>query len=102
MGLNGWSMLLAVNYVDGFDNTISLSQRNVSSWTTVDAALSYSSSTSGPLQDVVVRVSGQNLLDRDPPFVAADGTTAIGVEYDSTNASPLGRFISVEVSKSFN
>ena len=40
--------------------------------------------------------SGQNIADQDPP-VAFNGT----ISWDSQNASPIGRFVSFESSKSW-
>ena len=45
-------------------------------------------------------MSVQNLFDRDPPFVLFDQFVP-GLHYDPTNASVLGRFISLRLSKEF-
>jgi iron complex outermembrane receptor protein len=43
---------------------------------------------------VRLSLNGQNLTDEDPPIVL-NGASG----WDSTNASPIGRFLSVEISK---
>ena len=99
--MRSFSLLTALNYIGRADNEVSAVQRAVSSWTTVDTALTYAPDGNGMLRGLEGRLSAQNLFDRDPPFVAPDSTAATGVQYDSTNASPLGRFLSVELIKRF-
>jgi hypothetical protein len=43
----------------------------------------------------------QNLLDKDPPFVASQGSPIAHSGYDAVNATPLGRFIALDVAKSW-
>ncbi len=65
---------------------------------TVDATVTYAfAQDNGPLRDLSISVSAQNLLDKDPPF-ARVSTNQI---FDSANASVLGRMISVELRKKF-
>jgi iron complex outermembrane receptor protein len=98
---NAWSALLAINFADSWKNNSSRSQRSISSWTTVDAAITFNPTLSGVLDGMRLQLSAQNIFDRDPPYVAPDSTIFDGVAYDSTNASPLGRFVAVQLSKQF-
>nr|WP_246371140.1 TonB-dependent receptor [Phenylobacterium haematophilum] len=47
------------------------------------------------LDGLSVALNVQNLFDSDPPFY--DGPTGIG--YDPANADPLGRFVSLQLTK---
>ncbi len=97
----GWDFTSALNYVDGeWDNSGTPAVR-VGSWDTVDAQLSYDFDSAGlrMLRGLKASLFVQNLLNRYPPFVAASSTTYPGLGYDSTNASPFGRFIGVYVAK---
>jgi iron complex outermembrane receptor protein len=92
---------IAVNYIGGSRNNVSTTQSRVASWTTVDASVAYEFPQSGSLPGLRLAISGQNLLNRQPPFVAPNSTTFRGINYDSTNASPLGRYVSVDASVRF-
>ncbi|MEI9988584.1 MAG: TonB-dependent receptor [Rhizomicrobium sp.] len=84
------------NYIHG-STTVN---GHISSWTTFDAQISYDFAALGPLSDFKAALSVQNLFDADPPFVSATSTNGEfnGIGYDSSNASPLGRFISLSIS----
>lgn len=88
-----WSANAFVNYTDEYKNTAA-GNTTVPDYTTVDASVSYRFSGPGVMKDLRVTVAGQNLLDRDPPVVL-NGT----LSWDSQAASPLGRYLSVELSK---
>ncbi len=92
-----------LNYVDGeMDNTGSTTYP-VASWSTVDAQLSYAfdPSVRGVFHSVKASLSVQNLLDRYPPHIAAASTEYPALSYDFTNTSPLGRFVSAYIAKSW-
>ena len=63
----------------------------VDSLETLDASLDYAFDNG-----LSVSLSGQNLLDEDPPIVL-NGT----VSWDSQNASAIGRFLAVGITKSW-
>jgi len=69
------------------------------SFTTFDAALRYAM---GPRDDALsgleFALTLDNLLDRDPPLYRVTSPLYVAA-YDSTNYSPIGRFVSVAVSK---
>ncbi len=94
---NRWSASGFVNYTDGYtDNVNSSVARDVDSWTTMDLTIAYrTGSRIGIFSDMRLALTTQNLFDEDPPFVDTIG----GVAYDATNANPLGRFFSLQVTK---
>jgi len=71
----------------------------VGSFTTVDLNLSYTFEELGGLGDLTTYVDISNLLDTDPPFVNANFAGYSG--YDSFNASPIGRVVSLGVRAKF-
>jgi iron complex outermembrane receptor protein len=89
----GWSANAFVNYVDGYTNTAVTPFTSVDSYTTVDASVSYEFG-SGKLEGLSISLNGQDLFDEDPPVVI-NGSRS----WDSQNVSPLGRFVSLVVTK---
>jgi iron complex outermembrane receptor protein len=87
---------LFVNYTDEYRNTAVTPNQTVSDYTTVDASLAYNLDGVRWGKGARIVISGQNIFDRDPPVVL-NGT----LSWDSQAASPIGRFLSVEVSKRF-
>lgn len=90
------------NHQSGSTDTGVTPRRDIASWTTVDATVSYvTPESSSPLSGMSIILSASNLFDRDPPYAASPGLEYEGVYYDATNASPLGRFVSISVRKRF-
>jgi len=91
-----------VNYVDSYQVDRTEGADEISSWTTVDATVSYDlgARRSGWLSGVGLALSVTNLFDEVPPRTPADGAYSL-TAYDPTNASPLGRFVTFEVRKAF-
>ena len=73
---------------------------HVASWTTFDLQLNFRPKLSGLFAGFQAALSAQNIFDRDPPFVLFEQQVP-GLHYDPTNASVLGRFISLRLSKEF-
>ena len=95
---DGFTCFAALNYVDEYeDNQVGNANDKVGSWTTLDITGAYEPYGNRLLNGVRVAASIQNVFDEDPPLVA----TADGLNFDTANASPLGRFISFEISKRF-
>jgi outer membrane receptor protein involved in Fe transport len=96
-----WGAALFVNYLDSYTNLTNVTPQRVDGWTTVDAQLSYRlPNRRGPLAGLRLALSATNLLDADPPYAAYNlGLSVTG--YDPDNASPLGRVISIQVTKSW-
>lgn len=84
-----------INHVgDSHDET----GRRIAPWTTIDLQLRLEAPrTTRSDRGLTVTLNVQNLLDTDPPFY--DSPLAIG--YDPANAEPLGRMISLQLTKSW-
>lgn len=95
---NSMGASLAVNYTDDYPDSFSASRARIGSWTTVDLNLSYraSSAPRSPFGGVRLALSVINFLDKDPPTFRND---SFGLRYDSANANPLGRFVSLQLGK---
>jgi iron complex outermembrane receptor protein len=91
-----------VNYVDSYEVDQTEGAAGISSWTTVDLALSYDfgAGRTGWLSGVGLGLSVSNLFDKAPPAAPPNGGYSL-TAYDPTNASPLGRFVTFEVRKAF-
>lgn len=91
---------LAVNYQDSYKNTEILPNEAIDSMTTADLQLVYSTDSTSPrsewLSGIKVALTVVNLSDEDPPFT----NSALG-GYDAANATPLGRFLALELTKSW-
>lgn len=73
---------------------------HVASWTTFDLQLNFRPQSPRTLTGFQAALSVQNVFNRDPPFVLFDQFVP-GLHYDPANASVLGRFISLRLSKEF-
>lgn len=70
--------------------------QKVDSWTTADLQVRYQPTVqAGPWSGLSLSLTVQNLFDTDPPFY--DSPLAIG--YDPANADPLGRLVSLQLTK---
>lgn len=96
-----WNASLFLNYLDSYTNLTNVTPQKVRSWTTVDAQLGYRFGVDrGPLHGLRMTLGATNLLDADPPYAAYNlGFLATG--YDPDNASPLGRVVSFQVTKTW-
>lgn len=94
-----WSAALFVNYLDSYTNLTNVTPQRVDSWTTLDAQIAYRlPQARGPLAGLRIALSATNLFDADPPYAAYNlGVSVTG--FDPDNASPLGRVVSVQVTK---
>jgi iron complex outermembrane receptor protein len=97
-----WSLTTTGNYIRGEWDTSTTPYTRIASWTTFDAQIAYklpAAAGSRFLSGWQISVSAINIFDRDPPHVADADTGITGLGYDSTNASPFGRFVSGYISK---
>jgi hypothetical protein len=100
-GRGPWSATLLANYLGSESNTYEPGNPHVASWTTADASLSFAPSWSGAAKGLRINAAVQNLFNRDPPYAVYAGGYVHGVNYDPLNATPLGRFVTVGVAKSW-
>tara|TARA_R110001606_G_scaffold375415_1_gene533678 strand:+ start:101 stop:2860 length:2760 start_codon:yes stop_codon:yes gene_type:complete len=97
----GFNGTLFLNYTDTYQTDTTQAATGIGSWTTFDAALSYTfEDRSGWLEGAAVDLSITNLFDRAPPATPSRGAFLIS-GFDPTNASPLGRFVALELRKRF-
>lgn len=104
----GFSSQINVQYIDSYTNTTVAPEQPIDSWTTVDLSLRYAfgENRDDLLGGAALSLSVQNLFDTDPPFVERqaifgfDGL-ARSVGFDPVNANPLGRFITIGLTKQF-
>ncbi|HKU14059.1 MAG TPA: TonB-dependent receptor [Steroidobacteraceae bacterium] len=95
-----WSLNAALNSYDGYTNNLLAANQPVDSWLTLDlsARLDFGAWLAAPAANgLTLQLSAQNILDEDPPFV--DLGLPQSVRYDSANASPLGRFLALQLRK---
>jgi len=93
--LAGWSLVGYLNYVGPSKDNSAVPETPIASWTTVDAQLAYHFGGYAVLKDASVSLSVQNLTDARPPYVSAVASTAPGLNFDTTNASGIGRFVTL-------
>jgi outer membrane receptor protein involved in Fe transport len=87
-----------VNYVGPTIDNIFPDTRRVAAFVTLDLNASVRTrSTTGPLRNVELRLSALNVLDQKPHFIRNAYPEA--PPYDSTNESPVGRFVGASISK---
>jgi iron complex outermembrane receptor protein len=96
---NSWALTSTVNYLPGETNNQVTPFQKVGSWTTVDVSLRYTSALPGVLSGIHFNVAVLNAFDRAPPFVQLATAVTPGLNYDSSNTNPMGRFVSVQISK---
>ena len=91
-----WATTATVNYQAAEKDHYAAGDPSVSPWTTLDFQISYAA-PSGPLAGLRAALSVINLFDAKPPFVPSYFYP--GLNYDPTNATPLGRFVSLRLIK---
>jgi outer membrane receptor protein involved in Fe transport len=90
-----------LNYIDSYENRINNQTVPVASWQTVDLAIGYEfPQLESMLAGVEVMLDVINITNKAPPFVL-NPLLNNGINYDGANANPLGRFISLQLSKRF-
>lgn len=98
---DGFGATAFVNHMAGYRNTAVAPVESVASWTTVDLALSKRfGEEAGALAGTRFALSITNLFDRDPPYVN-NRTPFSAAGFDPEQASAVGRFVAVQVTKSW-
>jgi hypothetical protein len=92
-----FTAMLAVNYSNHYRDTLSIPNRNIASWTTIDTQASYRVDIPNAswLDETELLLTATNILDRDPPFV----NNELGVGYDLLNGNLRGRAMGFTVRK---
>ncbi|MBC2778914.1 TonB-dependent receptor domain-containing protein [Parasphingopyxis marina] len=101
--VEGFAANVFVNYQNGYDNTTVTPAARVESYTTFDLTVTFDTGDRPDmraLRNMRFAFSAQNLFDADPPFARVVQGAAVQ-NYDSQNASPLGRLLSFQITKSF-
>lgn len=93
---------LTVNHMASYRTDDTPAAVSINSWTTVDLTLRYALSALNwaPLETADISLAVINLFDEPPPKAPTIGTSIIA-GYDPTNASPLGRFVAIQLRTKF-
>jgi iron complex outermembrane receptor protein len=92
-----WNASGFLNYVGKSSDPFSNPVTRIASWTTADGQIAYNWRRGSSMKQTTISLSVQNLLDQKPPFATSLQASLQGLNYDSTNASPVGRFVSLKV-----
>lgn len=88
-----WSLGLAANHTSGFRNPAGA---DIAAQTTFDLQAGWA--PAGPDgQGLALRLTVRNLLDEDPPF----HDNPLGFAYDPTSGDPIGRFVALQLTRSW-
>ena len=97
----GFSATAVVNYIADEADTLVTPNFKVDPWTTVDATVAYRfGEGANAFSDLRIVLSASNLFDKAPPYTPSP-ISNMGPHFDSTNASIIGRFVSITVSKAW-
>lgn len=103
-----WSRLaisttLSASYINDYENNTLAPPADIDAWVTFDWHLQYDASernANALLRGLSLALDVQNLTDEDPPHVTVPTSLqTFDFGYDATNASAMGRFISLQVIK---
>lgn len=98
----GLTVSAIINHVGSGTDTGITPNARISSWTTADAQLGFRfQEDAGVFAGTRIALAVTNLFDRDPPFAPGPGLVARGIFYDGANHSAVGRFVSLQLSKSW-
>jgi iron complex outermembrane receptor protein len=91
------SAALFANHVGGYRNEGVTPVQNVASFNTVDGHLAWNFKGDALLKDASLALDVSNLFDRNPPTFYYSSGSIVG--FDPTTSNPLGRVLSVSLSK---
>jgi outer membrane receptor protein involved in Fe transport len=87
-----------VNYIGATRDNRFASVETIGAFVTLDVNASFRTSpTAGPVRNMELRLSALNLLNEKPHFIR--NVFPEGAPYDSTNESPVGRFLGLSIRK---
>lgn len=84
----------ALNYVGRYRDQAGA---RIGAWPTVDLQLRLAGADHGFARGVDVTLNARNIFDRDPPF----WDNPNGVGFDAANADPVGRYLSLQLTRSW-
>jgi outer membrane receptor protein involved in Fe transport len=98
-----WDGSLHVNYAGDYQDDRGVSPVPVEAYATVDLSLSYAFDPAAAawLRGLRLSLYAENLLDAAPPAIGPDAGRSTGLGYDPVNASGRGRFVSLQLRKSW-
>jgi len=100
--LGGFAATGFVNYISGETDSGVIPYVAVSSWTTADLNLAYRFEHPGAhWSGLEAALSISNLFDQDPPIARGASALLPGINFDSTNASAVGRFVALTLRERF-
>ncbi|MDB5584734.1 MAG: TonB-dependent receptor [Bradyrhizobium sp.] len=99
-----WAANINLNYFNGYNDDNLAPYGRISAWATMDFSLALTLKGQGVpaiLRNTTLSFSAENLMDSHPPYVqAASGAAGINtLTYDATNASAVGRRVSIQWTK---
>jgi hypothetical protein len=99
----GWAGSLFLNYAGSYEDDRAASLRPVDAYATVDLSLSYEFGSISPswLRGTRLSLFAENLLDATPPRLLPEPASTSGLGYDPVNASGRGRFLSIQLRRSW-
>jgi iron complex outermembrane receptor protein len=102
----GFTAALAINHVSAYDNSLTTPRQSIDAWTTGDLYFSYDASEVAPatwMRGLTISLSIQNVTNEEPPYAQIPPEFLLPdvnpLPFDPTNASPLGRFVALQVTK---
>jgi outer membrane receptor protein involved in Fe transport len=84
----------ALNFVDAYHDALGI---GIGQQLTADLQLRAKAPVGSAFAGLAATLGVRNLFDQKPPFYDA----SFGVGYDPANADPIGRFVSLQVTKSW-
>jgi outer membrane receptor protein involved in Fe transport len=93
----GYRGAVFVNYIGPSHNTTMAPQDPIASWTTLDTSFGYIPPGIGHRANLRLTLSAQNVLNHRPPFVNTNQLGTPNINFDSTNTSAVGRFLTLQV-----
>jgi iron complex outermembrane receptor protein len=93
-----WALSAAVNYSSSYRNTNTDPASGIGSWTTVDAQVHYVVPDTW-ISGLTATLNVENIFDTDPPYVRSVSAGFANPGYDSGNANPLGRVVSLQLTE---
>ncbi|QNG48554.1 TonB-dependent receptor domain-containing protein [Sphingobium yanoikuyae] len=99
--INGLSLTAYLNHSGPLSDTRTATPVRIKSQTTADISASYAMDPDALLGAMDVSLTVRNIGNQRPPYAAPSSGYLYYVNYDSTNYSPVGRFVSLSISKTW-